>query len=211
MYKIIAFTRWIIVVFFIGIFGILTEWIMFHFAWFTRNTTILNKVFWVWMDDSRIGAEDYRVWLKGSEETWWLAYKWHLRNKVWNLNELFKVPPQFLSGTIITKYVINKLYMNNKKVNQGGYWPQFAGLKFIPTNEDDNIWQVNQGDVISKRTSILGTGYIWYKIGKWQSFRYSQCKIVDYGFWKGWRTIKLGTNNYRYVLTVKHQKIKDWK
>jgi len=217
MNKLIGFSRWFFIVFLVGIFGLLTEWIMFHPGYLTRNVPYLNKLFWVWMDDSRHQGEDYRVWLSdhGSDkETWWLSYKWHLRNKVWNLNDLFKVKSWYNNEWEITEFVKDELYKNSpgyKKVIQDDYWIEFAQLKYIPQNEDDDIWQVNQGDELSTKTSTLGTGFFWYKIGNWNSFRYSQCKIVNYGFWRGYRTLKFGTNDKRYIFTIKHQTIKPWK
>ena len=215
--KIKGFLRWGFVILVVGLFGILTEWLMFHFGWITRNIPYLNKLFWPWMDYSRLVGEDYRVWLSNrgaTKETWWLAYKWHLRNKVWNLNNLFKVPNPYENDWEVVEFVIDNLHKNNleqTKVIQDGYWVASAGLKYIPQHEEDNIWQVNEGDVLSKVTSIIGTGYIWYKVGDWYSFRYSQCKIVNYGVWKGWRTLKMGTNHKRFSLTMKHQQIKPWK
>lgn len=221
-----AFYRWFLVFFLVGLFGLLTEWIMFHPAWFLRNTK-LKILGWLWMDNSRFDktgklAEDYRIWLAKRSpfkiETWWLAYSWHMRNRVWNLLEAFKVPNgnplignQFIT---ITEFVTDKLYKNDDnhtKVAQDTEFVATAGLKYIPKNATDNIWQVNQGDIISIKTSILGTGFIFYKVGNWLSFRYSQCKIVNYGFAKYYRTIKLGTGATRYTFTIKHQKIKEWK
>ena len=169
------------------------------------------------MDDSRLTGEDYRIWLSdhgAQKETWWLSYKWHMRNRVWNFNNLFKVKNWYDNTWEIMEFVKDELYKNYEpptKVQQDLYWVETAGLKFIPQNEIDDIWQVNDGDEISKKTSILGTGFIWYKIGDWYSFRYSQCKIVNYGFWKGYRTLKFGTNAKRFTFTMKHQKIKPWK
>ena len=191
--------------------------LLFPLAWVLRWMGKFNPL-WIVLDDSRVGAEDYRIWLSNYKFKPLGVLLWHVkRNRVWNLVEFFKVkngnPETGNQNIEVVEYVRNGLYKNNKDlthVEQDGIYVASAGLKYIPKNEDDNIWQVNSGDIINRLTSILGTGFIWYKAGNWFSFRYSQCRIVNYGIWKGYRTLRFGTNSKRYTFTIKHQKDKTW-
>lgn len=203
-------------------------------AYATRNTDL--RLFSWLLDDGRFNsdgslAKDYKIWLalKGyTKETWWSALRWHLgRNRLYNLLESFKVynGDPLMGNQFITviEFVINNLYKNDENhtfVNQDGAYVATAGLKFIGKPGQDP-YQVNQGEIISIKTSILGTGFIWYKVeykdknGKIRFvnyFRYSQCKIVKYPlFGSYYRTLKFGTNSARNTFTIKHQRIKTWK
>ena len=203
--------RWFFIVFIMGVFGILTEWIMFFPAWIFRNVKL--SPFWFWMDNSRLSnttesgyAEDYEIALNGKKENIWRAYSWHMRNRVWNLNDLFKVPK---GKVVVTKMIADNLTMNGKKVDQLLGWTPMATLKYWKDGVEGS--NVNKGEYISKKHSILGKGYFKYRIGKWKSFRYSECKIVNYLIWRGYRTLKFGTNEKRYAFTIKHNKIREWK
>lgn len=176
-------------------------------------------------------AKDYRIWLtlKGyTEETWMSAFRWHIgRNRLYNLLEKFivyngkpLVGNQFIT---VIENTIDNLYKNDKNktpIAQDGIYVATAGLKYIGKKGQD-LFQVNQGEIISIKTSILGTGLIWYRVeykdknGKIKYinyFRYSQCKIVKYPlFGSYYRTLKFGTNSSRNTFTVKHQLLKTWK
>ena len=210
--------------------------LLFPIAWLLRGLGKWNP-FWIVMDDTRfeisdkniedgffnVYANDYWVYIQDrnrTEETFKIAIEWHIRrNRVWNLQEIFSVPKtDFKLGNNdihVTDFEIDNLYKNNKektRVIQDGIWVSSAGLKYIPKRPEDDPYQVNSGDIISIKTSILGTGYIWYTVGRWFSFRYSQCRIVKYPFIKPYyRTVRFGTNGSRYQFTLKHQNIKPWK
>jgi len=206
--------------------------LLFPISWVLRGLGKWSLIFWLVMDDGRFDktktkqngyANDYWVYIKARgkiRETFLIALEWHVRrNRIYNLLELFAVPQtDFKVGNNdihSVEFVIDKLYKNNKrktKVKQDGLWVASAGLKYIPKDKNDDPWQVNQGDTISIKTSILGTGFIWYYVGRWLSFRYSQCRVVKYPFIKPYyRTLKFGTNAKRYTFTIKHQQIKNWK
>lgn len=221
----------------VGAFGILTAWLIFPLAWAYRSKG-RESIFWWWMDDERLGdkhgwAHDYYSYIikeKGDpfkEENFWLSYKWHRRNSLWNLKRdkflVQSTPAQVGNNNIeVVEIVTDKLVKLNSdgtvtKLNQDGIWVISPGLKYIPSDPSEDIWQVNQGDEISYKTSIVGEGMMWFKpTGKDQlMFRYGHCKIVKYGifgitFWTGWRTFKAGYGNKSYVLTLKYQKIKPW-
>ena len=198
--KIISWLRWFFVVFFIGIFGILTAW-LFYPLW---NLTHW-KVFWIWEDSTKYKdngfQNDYKVYIEqhGGKETFKVKYKWHvLRNRIWNLNSLF-TPKQ--GAEKIKKIVIDKLYRDGKKVVIGGEWVEIAGLKY-KAKEGQDPWQVNRGDEIDFKYSNIGTSFIYYTIRNKLYFRYSTCRNI----WKYWITLKLGTDNKRFILTFKLQR-----
>lgn len=178
--------------------------------------------FWWWLDDSRFSSiresgysEDYEIHLKGKKETLWTAYGWHLRNRVWNLDSLFKPKKQIiLKGNQNIKVVefiydnLHKFDVESTRIKQDGIYEAFAGLKYWKGGV--STWNTNNGNMISIEKSIIGKGFIWYKAGKWFGFRYSECKMVNYGFWKGWRTLKFGTNSKRFLFSIKFQKDKLW-
>ena len=206
-----AVNSWFFVVSALGIFGYATSWIMFFPAWWFRY---LGKKswFWIWMDDSRYSdltitgyAEDYEVFLDDHRETIWLAYKWHRRNRIWNLVELC-MPMQYGRLTMV-RMITDDLVMNGMPMDQMVSWAPMARLKYWKSGRDGA--QVNNGDAISKKHSIFGTGFFWYTDNDKLYFRYSKLKIVNYGFWRGYRTIQMGTNARGYVSTIKHQKIKE--
>jgi hypothetical protein len=200
--KIISFIRWFFVVFFIGLFGILTAW-LFYPLW---NLTHW-KVFWIWEDSTKYKEdgshkEDYRVYIEqlGGKETFKVKYKWHaLRNRIWNLNSLF-TPKKGVE--IIEKLVTDKLYRDGKKLTMGGKWQEWAGLKY-KADEGQDPWQVRMGDEIDFKYSNIGTSYFWYKVKGRLFWRYSTCRNV---FGKYWFTFIAGTNNKRYVISIKIQK-----
>jgi len=219
---------------FVGAFGILTAWAVFPLAWVFRKKG-KKSIFWWWMDDERFDSEgnyasDYVAFIileGGAEETFKIAYKWHKRNAVWNLKRdkylVDSTPAEIGNNNIDVISIPTDNYVQFSesgsltKLSQTGIWVIDAGLKFIPITPQTDIWQINDGDEISYKTSILGEGMIWFKPkGKEQlMFRYSHCKIIQYKFlgiifWTGWRTVKLGYGNKSYVMTVKHQKIKPW-
>lgn len=223
---------------FVGAFGFATAWLMFNFAWIFKSKG-KDSWFWWWMDDEReidgAWAPDYSSYIlrKGGnpnakKENWWIAWNWHTRNAVWNLRRskflVDSTPAEFGNNNInVVEVVIDKLVKFNAdgsttKLDQKGRWIIDAGLKFIPKFPWEDIWQVNGGDEISHKTSIIGEGMMWfYAKGKDKlMFRYSVCEIIEYKIfgiriWKGWRTFKAGYGNKSYVLTMKHQKIKPWK
>ncbi len=203
--------------------------------WFDR-VKALRWITWVAMDDSRFNknnesgyANDYWVFIQDAgktKETYWIFLKWHIgRNRTHNIADLFKVPNsdrynadgKKIGNNFIAEveFISDNLYKNgvsfNQAVVQDGNWVTMAGLKYIPKREGDDIWQVNKGDIISRKTSILGDGGIWYGVGNWLGWRWSYCKEVKFMFfWKRWRTIKIGYNSSRPVITMKHQRIKTW-
>lgn len=202
-------------------------------AYWTRNNEL--RLFSWLLDDGRYNkdgtlAKDYKVWLElngYTEETWMSAFRWHLgRNRLYNLLESFKIynGDPLIGNQFITiiEIVIDNLYKNDKDktpLKQDGKYVISAGLKFIGKVGQDP-YQVNQGDIISITTSVLGTGLIWYrveyrdrndKIKYVNYFRYSQCKVVKYPiFGSYYRTLRFGTNSARNTFTVKHQKVKPW-
>ena len=219
---------------FVGAFGILTAWIIFPFAWTLRRFG-RNSILWWWMDDDRRNADgsysaDYLSYIirkGGVHETFKIAYLWHTRNSVWNLKRkyfLVDSTPAIIGNNnidVVSTPIDGLVRFNSNgtttKIQQDGVWIVSPGLKYIPLKEGENIWQVNQGDNISYKTSVMGEGMIWfYSKGKTQlQFRYGHCKNVIYRIfgieiWSGWRTIKLGYGNMSHVMTVKHQKIKPW-
>ena len=172
---------------------------------------------WVYLDDGAYNedgsfAKDYRLWLinnGGLKETFIQRYKWHaFRNSMWNLVD--RIKPK--SGEeVIYDMKINKLMFKDKPllIDNDSY-PYVAAIKFID-EEGNSGWNVNQGEYISYDYTIHGTSYFYYKRGGTLYFRYSQVKVVKYlFFWKRYRTIKLGTNKHRYVLSLKYTKLKDW-
>lgn len=203
-------------------------------AYATRNWNF--RLFSWLLDDGRFNstglgfAKDYKVWLENNnykKETWMAAFKWHMgRNRLFNFFNKFKVyngdPLMGNQSIIVIEFVIDNLYKNNEDqthMQQDTEWVISAGLKYIG-KPDQDPWQINQGEIISIRTSVLGTGFIWYQVkykdknGKIKFayyFRYSQCKIIKYPLIGSYyRTLRAGTNSARHTLTMKHQKIKEW-
>jgi hypothetical protein len=220
-----AHLRWFIVVIPVNLFGLLTAFFMFPIAWVFRGLGKWSP-FWIWMDDTRFDpttesgyAKDYQIFLdrKGlKKEDFSVAYYWMVsRNRVVNLMNLFKVPSSKFpnnsgnNNVVVTKTVIDKLHKHDgTKLRQDGRWEANAELKYVPDNPSQDPWQVNTGSIQSNRTSIVGTGYILYRIGNWYSFRYSTCfeiKFLNTNF-----TFWCGTGAPGYVLGGKFQKIKPW-
>ena len=210
MKKLITYLRWFFVVFFVGVFGLLTSWIMYPLAEVINSFTKINPL-WFWLDSTKYNKDgsfkdDYSIYISqyGGEETFKVKYLWHvLRNRVWNLTSLFK-PKE--GDEVITELKVDELYRNGKKVVvNGSKYVETAGLKYAAKN-GENPWQVNRGDEIDFRYSTIGKSFLYYSVESKLYFRYSYCIKVNYLGLKYWRTIKLGTNRERFVLTLKHQK-----
>lgn len=224
-----AKTKWKLVFTTIGIGHILVP--LFPIAWIVSgfgNWSIkywLLFPLWLTIDDTRLDksrpsglAVDYEIYLDGYKFRPWGVFKWHVfRNMVWNLIELFKVPDQNQQGQnqdiVVTKWITDSLIDGNgNKVIQDGPWGAGAGLKFVGKS-GQNPWQVNTGDIISNKHSIIGEGEIEYSIGDWKGWRHTRCRLVSPWWLFGgtrWRTTYNGTNANRYGLKWKHQKIKPW-
>ena len=214
--------RWFVSAVPVNLFGVLTSPYMFPIAWVFRGLGKWSP-FWIWMDDGRITPTgygiDYQVFLRREgleEENFKIAYYWMVsRNRVINFRSLFPVPSsKFKKGSgnnniIVTKTVIDNLRKyDGTKYKQDGRWEARAEIKYATDNPKDDIWQVNTGEIQSNYTSIIGTGYILYRIGNWHSFRYSksfQIKAINKNC-----TIWLGTNNSTNMLACKFQTIKPW-
>lgn len=204
MKKKISIFKWLLAVIPIGLFGYATQWIMFFPAYLTRNIPILKWVFWIWLDDSRIGASDYAVVLNGRKETLWIAYKWHNRNRVWNLVTLFMPKKGY---RFIVENVIDELYMGGKKISQHNTWIPMARVKYWKNGVEGS--QINKGDFVSGNHSILGTGFVWEEMNDKLIFRYSFCgKKKYFFFWERYRVIQLGMNDKRAIFNYKHHKVK---
>ena len=227
MKKLWSIIRYILVFVFVTPFHLLSPLVVVGY-WIDK-IPIIRYLVWILMDYTRFDkskpsgySNDYWVYIQDrgkTKETWLIAIEWHIkRNRVWNLHELFAVPKTEMTvgnqDIHVTQFVVDNLYKNNEdktRVIQDGLYVATAGLKYIPKRPEDDIWQVNNGEIISIKTSVLGTGFIWYRIGKWYSFRYSQCKEVKYPFLKPYyRTLRFGTNAKRYSFTIKHQAVKKW-
>jgi len=193
---------------------------------------------WIFLDDTRLDsskpdglAEDYRIYLDNYSKfwRWWGVLKWHFdRNKTWNLLEMFKIPKYDGEDggnqrIEVLEYYSDSLFKANEDgsvthLKQDGIWVIAAGLKFVPKNDTDDPWQVNSGDYISYKTSILGDGEMLYKTNynnvEWIGWRYSSCKLKSI-WWmfgaKRWVTKFYGTNGNRYSFKYKFQKDKPWK
>ena len=194
--------RWSGSMLFLGLFG-LTEFIMFFPAWWTKDIPVLKWVFWIWLDDSRFKGEgyasDYWEFIKKhntQHENIWIAYKWHIRNRVWNLDTLINRRKR-KRKTVET--VIDNLYMGGVLVNQDLKWIPMARLKYWKNGKEG--WDVNSGDKISFNHSIFGEGYLWETIGKRLTFRYSLLKPVFFN--KLLLNLVFGENDKRFVFTIK--------
>lgn len=205
-------TWWFAVFFITGLFGILTEWLFFFPAWFLRN--IKFNLFWIWLDDSRLSntreggyAEDYEIDLNYKTETIWTAYSWHMRNRVWNLDNWLN---PIKGNRKIIETVIDNLIMNGEKVDQSLSWTPMARLKYFKNGKEGT--NVNNGEKISKKHSITGEGFVWTNNDNNRlGFRYSFCEIRPFlFFWKRWRILVFGENNKRPVFTIKHKRLKGW-
>lgn len=211
--KTMAINRWFVVFFFIGLFGLVTEW---FFYWLAFPLQRLGKFspFWIWMDDSRLDKsrssgyhKDYEIYLNHNKETYFNSYNWHMRNRVWNLYDLFR-PRQGVQTNI--EFVIDDMERNGKKIQDGGKYQQICGLKYI-TEDGESGWQVNRGKYISREYSTTGESMIWYNVGNWLGFRYSFCQVRPFlFFWERWHTIKAGTGRKRFKGSNKYQKTKLW-
>jgi hypothetical protein len=208
--KAYAKAKWWTVIYIIGIFGILTEWFMFFPSWYTRKIPLVKWLFWFWLDDSRFKSElsvdlynkyseDYYEFLDHRPETILTAYQWHMRNRVFNMQSLFR--PKKGERNIV-ETIVDNLTMNGQKIDQGLTWIPMARLKYW----DDGLEgpQVNSGAFISKKHSIFGKGYIWETIGNRLTFRYSFLKLI-FGLW--WNFVA-GENDKRFALTLKIKKQK---
>ena len=216
--KIWVWFRWFLLTVPLGIFAFFTAWIMFPIAWCFDILGKWNPL-WIYLDDTRYDtnsegyvrgfSEDYELWLMdngGIEESFLQEYRWCVgRNRVWNLIELIKP----LSGyTDIADMVVDELVHRGEHlpVTETSY-PYMAALKFRSSYGTEG-WNVNQGEYISTLYSIFGTSFFYYKTLNRSYFRYSSVKMRKILFWRYWVTIKLGTNPYRYVFSVKINKPK---
>lgn len=219
----LSMQRWFMIVAFLGVFGIYTQWIMFPLAWQFRNKK--NQYFSWWLDDSRFGnyngtpwSKDYYYHLNGRAETFWVAYAWHIRNMIWNLQNkrIFKVKKQTIyignQNIKITRGILNKLTdLNNIPKDVEGMFGQFAGLKYWKDGKSG--WQIMNGDKISSKHSIVGIAFYFYenedqgKEDNQLNWAYTECRLVKTWFFGyRWRTIQIGMKQTGYSRQLKYQK-----
>jgi len=222
--------RWFLVVATLGIFGVYTQWLMFWPAYLLRNRK-WNPFIW-WLDNDRLGnyngskwKQDYYEHLNGRKETWWIAFLWHMRNMIWNLQskKIFKVKPQtiyFGNQNIyivrmikdtITNLVLDTSIAKYGKKEVDGKYGQFAGLKYWKNGV--STWQTMNGEAISSEKSIIGTGFYFYMNGAQPTednqlnFTFTQTKLVKTLFGgMRWRTIQIGSKQSGYSRQFKYQK-----
>lgn len=220
--------RWFRIVLLLGVFGVGTQWIMFLPAWYFRNKK--KRYFSWWLDNSRFGdykgsiyAKDYFIHLDGRKETFWIAYWWHLRNMVWNLQnkKIFKVKPQTIKegnqNIKITRVIEDTIQKKDgTKLVVDGIYGQFAGLKYWKNGK--STWDTMNGEQISAEKSILGTGFYFYNNNDQPlddnqlNWTYTSCELAPFlFFWKRWRTIQLGMKQKGYSRQFKYQRQKPWK
>src|SRR5210317_883179 len=181
-----------------------------------------NPLWFVLDDTIKVNGEiatDYAIYLSGFKYKWIGVLSWHiLRNRVWNFVQLFKVkngnPEVGNQDIIIIKLIKDNLHFSDgTKVKQNGPYMASAALKYVGTPGQDP-WQVNRGDVISSKHSIIGEGEIEYLTADgFKGWRRTSCKLVRPWYLLGlkrWRTIFFGTNTERYAFKFKHQKDKPW-
>ena len=214
--KVWAWVRWFLIVIPLGVLKMVTAPLLYPLADLMKSWRF--NVLWVYLDDSAYNEDgsfykDYRLWLinnGGLKETFIQRYRWHaFRNSMWNLVEIIK-PKE--GKEIVYDMKINGLMLKDEPllIDNDSEHPYMAALKYVDRFGNSG-WNVNGGKYISYNHTIHGTSYFYYKIGNRVYFRYSQVKIVKFlFFWKRYRTIKLGTNKHRFVLTLKYSKLKDW-
>ena len=220
----LSMQRWLFVITTLGIFGILTQWIMFFPAWWMKEWKF--NLCWWWLDDSRYDKnrtsglkKDFEIHLNGRKETILVSWNWHIRNMIWNLNSKFKPIPQTINQGNQNIYITHLIEDTIRKIDGtpldiDGIYAQSAGLKYW--KDGVSTHNTNNGEQISKNKSILGTAYFFYKNGGQKqnqiNWHYTSCKLRRYWlFWKRWRTIKLGMNQNRYIKTLKYQRPIEWK
>jgi hypothetical protein len=211
MSKILTFIKWFVITIPLGLVALLTAPI-FYPLWDLTHW----KIFWIWNDDSRFNEDgtpkgDYSVYIDkygDGEETFKVRYKWHVRNRMWNLRDwISNYKKGDGSGLTEKEFIIDNITLNGEKVQDGGKWPMICGLKY-KVNEGQDPWQGWVGDEIDFKYSIIGKSFMWYKQDSILSFRYSQCKIVTYLlFWKRWRTIKIASSKNDTTFSFKYQKL----
>lgn len=205
----------------LGVFGILTQWIMFFFAYPFQNMKF--RPFSWWLDDSRKDstresgwAEDYEVHLNGRKETLIIAYLWHMRNMIWNLSSKFRVKPQTITEgnqnivlTRVIKDTIRKI--DGTKLPVDGKYGMFAGLKYWKNGV--STWQTMNGEQISSDKSIIGTGFYFHLNGdqleddNQLNWSFTTCKKVKtWVLGTRWLTIQLGMKQNGYSRQLKLQK-----
>ena len=194
--------------------------LLFPLAWTLKFLGGYNPL-WFVLDDTRKKedgtlSEDYRIYLKRFRWKWLGVLAWHTtRNRVWNFTELFKVkngnPERGNQKIFVYKWIKDDLKdFNGNKVIQDGAWAAGAGLKYIGDPGDDP-YQINSGDEISKKYSIIGEGEIYYYADNWKGWRKTSCKLKRI-WWlfgaKRWVTSYRGMNANRYAFKQKYQKDK---
>lgn len=218
--------RWFFVVSLLGIFGILTQWIMFFPAWIAWKNG--SKLFNWWLDESRFDnnrlsglAEDYEIFLNGKRPTMWVQWLWHMRNMIWNFQNSYRVLPQTIKegnqNIELKREIYNFIWTGNLKVlDPYGIYGQFAGLKYWKNGI--STWNTMNGEAISLEKSIIGRTFYFYENADQNlkdnqlNWTYTQCKYVTFFFfWKRWRTIQIGMKQKGYSRQFKYQKKKLWK
>lgn len=214
--KSIPWVKWFLITIPLGLFKSITAPLLYPLADLMKDWRF--NILWVYLDDGAYNedgsfAVDYNLWLinnGGLKESFIQRYRWGaFRNSMYNLVDLIK-PKQ--GKEIIYDMKINELIFKDKPllIDNDSKYPYMAALKFIDSQGNDG-WNVNQGDWISFNHTIHGTSYFYYKVQNKIYFRYSQVKVVKYFlFWKRYRTLKLGTNPYRYIISLKYSKLKSW-
>lgn len=195
-----------------------TSYLAYPIAELLRPQKKINPL-WIYLDDSAYNkdgsfAKDYYLWLLnngGLKETFWQKYIWHaIRNKIWNFVSLFK-PKE--GPEIIYDMRINDLIFENKSllITNDSNHPYVAALKFIDKYGNKG-WNVNQGEYISYEHTIHGTSFFYYRRGGVLYFRFSMVKIFKIPFiGDRWITIKAGTNKHRHTISIKVNKLLEWK
>lgn len=213
MDKFISHIKWFNAIIPVGIFGMITAPFIVPIAWVLELIIPTKNPLWIWLDDEIEHESTNEDWLVYKENEGPLAwYKWHaFRNTIWNLKSYIKPENArencITNDEVIEEILVDELYRNGNKVSIYGKCLEMASFKWV-TKEGIEGWQVNNGVRISEKYSTKGESKLWYKANGVLYFRWSIAKIISIFKTKFYFEFKMGSNEKRYLLTLKIKKVK---
>ena len=163
--------------------GTLGNIFIFPISWIFRKRLKKGSFLWYWLHDTNTYGDKY--FNPKQKETFWIAWKWVIRNPLENYKVLNKIKGE--------KYYYSGWATCHKDDN-GKNW------RTVKTTNKDGVYEHKYGKYLDIKRSILGKQRITFYINGVKYFRFSGAVPVK--LWNDWYWIfeyKFGFENYSYA------------
>lgn len=218
--KMLAYLKWWLAIFPVGVVAVLTSPILAPIAWvFDKVTHELNPLWW-WLDDEIHDPNKNEDWLEYKKKHGWFAWiNWHFfRNAMWNLKVSLK-PKSAIEFCVsnneeIVEVIKFNLVRDGKELEINHPCLEMPVVRWFD-KDGNGTWQTNYGVEVNPEKTVWGEMKYWYKAKGSLYFREGYVrektgwmlhkKFPFIGKKDYYHIVAKGCNEKRYVYTNKKQ------